>query len=169
MIIDCHGHYTTAPEPHQKFREQQLAHFNDPTLPEPTPAVISDDEIRDSVEANQLKLIRERGSDMTIFSPRASAMAHHMGDEQVSIAWTRSCNDLIKRVVDLYPETFIGVCQLPQSPGQSLKASVAELERCVNELGFVGCNLNPDPSGGHWTSSPLTDKYWYPKIGRAHV
>ena len=162
MIIDCHGHYTTAPEPHQKFREQQLAHFNDPTLPEPTPAVISDDEIRDSVEANQLKLIRERGSDMTIFSPRASAMAHHMGDEQVSIAWTRSCNDLIKRVVDLYPETFIGVCQLPQSPGQSLKASVAELERCVNELGFVGCNLNPDPSGGHWTSSPLTDKYWYP-------
>jgi len=32
----------------------------------------------------------------------------------------------------------------------------------VNELGFVGCNLNPDPSGGHWTSPPLTDRYWYP-------
>jgi 4-oxalmesaconate hydratase len=26
----------------------------------------------------------------------------------------------------------------------------------------VGCNLNPDPSGGHWTSAPLTDKSWYP-------
>ena len=25
-----------------------------------------------------------------------------------------------------------------------------ELTRCVRELGFVGCNLNPDPSGGHW-------------------
>jgi 4-oxalmesaconate hydratase len=40
--------------------------------------------------------------------------------------------------------------------------SIAELERCVNELGFIGCNLNPDPSGGHWTAPPLTDKAWYP-------
>ena len=34
--------------------------------------------------------------------------------------------------------------------------------RCVAELGFVGCNLNPDPSGGFWTSPPLTDRSWYP-------
>jgi 4-oxalmesaconate hydratase len=32
----------------------------------------------------------------------------------------------------------------------------------VRELGFVGCNLNPDPSGGHWNSPPLTDRHWYP-------
>ena len=44
----------------------------------------------------------------------------------------------------------------------SPKNCVAELERCVNELGFVGCNLNPDPSGGYWNDPPLTDKYWYP-------
>src|SRR4029079_6037362 len=30
------------------------------------------------------------------------------------------------------------------------------------EFGFIGCNLNPDPSGGHWTAPPLIDKYWYP-------
>jgi 4-oxalmesaconate hydratase len=29
-------------------------------------------------------------------------------------------------------------------------------------MGFIGCNLNPDPSGGNWTAPPLTDKYWYP-------
>jgi 4-oxalmesaconate hydratase len=34
--------------------------------------------------------------------------------------------------------------------------------RCVEQLDFVGCNLNPDPSGGHWTSKPLTDEYWFP-------
>jgi 4-oxalmesaconate hydratase len=56
----------------------------------------------------------------------------------------------------------VGVCQLPQSPGVSIANSIAELERCILELGFVGCNLNPDPSGGHWTSKPLTDKSWYP-------
>lgn len=162
LVIDCHGHYTTAPEPHQVFREQQLAHYKNPEAPAPEAARISDDQIRESIEQNQLKLLRERGADMTIFSPRASAMAHHLGDAQVSDQWTRACNDLIKRVVDLYPETFIGVCQLPQSPGASLENSIRELERCVNELGFVGCNLNPDPSGGHWTSKPLTDGYWYP-------
>jgi 4-oxalmesaconate hydratase len=30
-------------------------------------------------------------------------------------------------------------------------------------MGFVGCNLNPDPSGARWTDPPLTDKkWWYP-------
>jgi len=38
---------------------------------------------------------------------------------------------------------------------------VRELQRCA-DMGFIGANLNPDPSGGHWTAPPLTDKYWYP-------
>ena len=162
LIIDCHGHYTTAPAPMQQFRDAQLAAFQDASLPTPELGAISDDQIRESIEKNQLRLIRERGADMTIFSPRASAMAHHLGDEAISQSWTRACNNMIKRVVDLFPETFVGVCQLPQSTGMPIANSIAELERCVNELGFIGCNLNPDPSGGHWTSKPLTDKSWYP-------
>jgi 4-oxalmesaconate hydratase len=162
MIIDCHGHYTTAPTGHDAFRDAQVKHFRDPSAPAPAYPYISDDEIRDSVEGNQLRLLRERGADMTIFSPRASTMAHHVGDEAVSQAWTRHCNDLIARVTHLYPEHFIGVCQLPQSPGVPISHSVAELERCVTELGFVGCNLNPDPSGGLWQGQPLTDRSWYP-------
>jgi 4-oxalmesaconate hydratase len=160
MIIDCHGHYTTAPAAHTDWRERQLAAFAE-GRPSPDYPAISDDEIRESIEQNQLRLLRERGADMTIFSPRASAMAHHLGDERVSGEWARACNDLIARVVGLFPETFIGVGQLPQSPGAGLTASVAELERCV-QMGFVGCNLNPDPSGGWWTAPPLTDRYWYP-------
>ncbi len=161
MIIDCHGHYTTAPAAHTDWRKQQLAAFGAGRSAPPYPA-ISDDEIRESIEGNQLRLLRERGADMTIFSPRASAMAHHEGDERVSREWARACNDLIARVTGLFPGTFAGVCQLPQSPGASLDGSAAELERCVTELGFVGCNLNPDPSGGKWTAPPLTDRYWYP-------
>jgi len=56
----------------------------------------------------------------------------------------------------------VGVCQLPQSPGVPPVNSAGELERCVRELGFIGCNLNPDPSGGMWNSPPLTDRHWYP-------
>ena len=162
LIIDCHGHYTTAPAGLQAFRDAQIARIKNPALPAAIGPYVSDDEIRDSIENNQLRLQRERGADLTIFSPRASAMAHHVGDEAVSIDWTRACNDLIHRVVSLYPENFAGVCQLPQSPKASLAGSVRELERCVTELGFIGCNLNPDPSGGHWTSPPLTDRFWYP-------
>jgi 4-oxalmesaconate hydratase len=161
MIIDCHGHYTTAPAAHDQWREAQKAAFKNGTEPPSYPA-ISDDEIRETIEKNQLRLLRERGADMTIFSPRASAMAHHVGDEKVSKAWTRAANNLIKRVVDLYPDTFFGVCQLPQSPGVPIENSIEELERCVLELGFVGCNLNPDPSGGHFTAPPLIDRHWYP-------
>jgi len=162
MIIDCHGHYTTAPAAHQKFRDAQIAGLKDPSAPPAKATAISDDEIRESIEKNQLRLQKERGSDLTLFSPRASAMGHHIGNEAISLAWTRANNDLIRRVVDLYPENFVGVCQLPQSPGVPVASSVAELERCVRELEFVGCNLNPDPSGGHWTSPPLTDRHWYP-------
>jgi 4-oxalmesaconate hydratase len=162
LIIDCHGHYTTAPGPHQKFRDAHLVRIKDPTLPAPVPQRISDDEIRETLENNQLRLQRERGADITLFSPRASAMGHHIGDESVSSAWTRACNDLVKRVVELYPDNFAGVCQLPQSPGVPIAHSTGELSRCVRELGFVGCNLNPDPSGGHWNAPPLTDRHWYP-------
>jgi 4-oxalmesaconate hydratase len=161
VIIDCHGHYTTAPKAHDDWRDAQVAAYKAGVAAPPYPA-ISDDEIRETIEANQLRLLKERGADMTIFSPRASTMAHHIGDEAVSREWTRRCNDLIQRVVALYPETFIGVAQLPQSPGVSIANSIEELERCVLEFGFVGCNLNPDPSGGHWTSAPLTDRAWYP-------
>jgi len=161
MIIDCHGHYTTAPDSHTHWREAQIAAFDAGVSPPPYPK-ISDDEIRETLEANQLRLLAERGTDVTIFSPRASAMAHHVGDEPVSQAWARACNDLINRVTELYPETYVGVCQLPQNPGAPISHSIDELARCVTELGFVGCNLNPDPSGGYWTSPPLTDKAWYP-------
>jgi 4-oxalmesaconate hydratase len=161
MIIDCHGHYTTAPAAHTAWREAQVAAYKAGT-PAPEYPAISDDEIRDTLEANQLKLLRERGADMTIFSPRASAMAPHVGDEGVAIAWARANNDLIARCVALYPDIFAGVCMLPQSPKADLTASIAELRRCVEELGFIGCNLNPDPAGGHFTHPSLTDRYWYP-------
>ncbi len=161
LIIDCHGHYTTAPEPHNAWREAQKAAFNEGTAPPAYPE-ISDDEIRETIEQNQLRLIKERGADFTIFSPRASAMAHHVGDQAVSEEWARRCNDLIYRVTQLFPDTFIGGCMLPQSPKSDLAASIRELRRCVEELGFVSCNLNPDPGGGHFTHPSLTDEYWFP-------
>jgi 4-oxalmesaconate hydratase len=165
MIIDCHGHYTTAPEPHNAWRKLQVAAFNAGT-PTPSYPAITDEEIIETIESNQLRLLKERGADLTLFSPRASAMEHHIGDGTVSLEWSRSCNDLIARVTHLFPSYFAGVGQLPQSPGVSIVESIPELDRCVNELGFVGVNLSPDPSGGLWSGPPMTDRSWYPMYER---
>jgi 4-oxalmesaconate hydratase len=163
MIIDCHGHYTTAPKELEKFHDTLIAATNDSTRVASKASVrISDDQIRESLETAQLKLQRERGTDLTILSPRASRMAHHAGDVTTSIRWASACNDVIHRICTLYPENFVGVCQLPQSPGVRPNECAGELEHCVNELGFIGCNLNPDPSGGYWRDPPLTDRWWYP-------
>ncbi|MGH8708298.1 MAG: amidohydrolase family protein [Burkholderiales bacterium] len=156
MIIDCHGHYTTAPKALFEWRKRQVAGGD------PGRLTISDDEIRETLEGAQLRIQRERGTDLTFFSPRAGSMEHHVGDAAMSAAWSRECNDLIHRACTLYPKNFAPVCQLPQSPGVAPESCIAELERCVNELGFIGCNLNPDPSGGWWQAPPLSDRSWYP-------
>jgi 4-oxalmesaconate hydratase len=164
VIIDCHGHYTTTPPAVGTWRSaQEAAVAADPTyLGTKGEIVVSDDEIRESLEANQLRFQRERSTDLTIFSPRASWMGHHVGNEHTSTFWSQHQNELIRRVCDLYPDNFAPVCQLPQSPGASIGGSVRELRRCVGEMGFIGTNVNPDPTGGFWTGLPLFDRYWWP-------
>jgi 4-oxalmesaconate hydratase len=163
MIIDCHGHYTTAPRALEAWRQRQIDAFHaGSTPPSPSELRIGDDELRESIEGNQLRLMNERGIDLTVFSPRASFMAHHIGDFAVSSAWAAICNDLCARVAGLFPRRFAPAAMLPQSPGVDPATCIPELERSVGELGCVGINLNPDPSGGHWTSPPLTDRHWYP-------
>jgi 4-oxalmesaconate hydratase len=163
MIIDCHGHYTTEPSQFIEWRQVQLELIEEGGFkPTRENLIISDDEIRESIENNQRRLQIERGTDVTIVSPRAVGMGHHLGTAETSMEWTQLSNDMISRVIGLFPGNFVGVCALPQYPGVEPKNCIPELERAVNELGFIGCNLNPDPTGAMWTDPPLTDKWWYP-------
>ena len=50
MIIDCHGHYTTAPAALQLFRDAQLAAFKSGVAGSAGPVEISDDQIRTSLK-----------------------------------------------------------------------------------------------------------------------
>ena len=67
MIIDCHGHYTTTPPELGEYREQQKADLAKDPLHQHIKGLIgiSDDQIRDSLTGAQLKLQRERGTDLT--------------------------------------------------------------------------------------------------------
>ena len=100
MIIDCHGHYTTAPSELGDYRENQKNALskNKENQVEKGEIRISDDQIRESLENKQLKLQKERGTDLTLFSPRASWMGHHIGNQTTSKYWTEHCNELIYRI-----------------------------------------------------------------------
>jgi 4-oxalmesaconate hydratase len=90
-------------------------------------------------------------------------MGHEFGPEIISRYWTETNNDLIGRACKMFPDKFLPCCQLPQSPGVSPKNCIPELERCVLELGFVACNINPDVSGGVAPLTPsIGDEWWYP-------
>src|SRR5438094_1558866 len=95
MIIDCHGHYTTVPAGVRVFRALQISNMG---KPKKGTLNVSDDEIRASLAKGQIKLLDERGIDVMLFSPMASAMGHHFGNELISRHWTEVSNELINRV-----------------------------------------------------------------------
>lgn len=163
MIIDCHGHFTTAPRALEEWRKRQIAALADDVEgPHAAELSIADDELRDAIVSNQLRVMNERGVDVTIFSPRASFMAHHIGGFATSSDWARICNDLVGRVCEMFPRRFALAAMLPQSPGVDPARCIPELRRVVAEWDAVCVNINPDPSGGYWTDAPLSDKAWYP-------
>ena len=63
----------------------------------------------------------------------------------MSSTWAAICNELCYRVSTLFPDHFVPVAMLPQSPGVDPSTCIPELEKCVKEYGAVGINLNPDP------------------------
>ena len=84
MIIDCHGHYTTAPKQHQGWREQQIAALDDHANVPPRPN-ISDDEIRETIENAQLKLqqrARHRPHDLLAARGRHGASHRQRRDQR---------------------------------------------------------------------------------------
>jgi 4-oxalmesaconate hydratase len=163
MYIDIHAHFTTVPDALKTWRDRQIVeieqhgrHLSADDLE------IPDEEIAAALTKGQLALQNQHGIDLALLSPIAGKMAHHYGDQETSLTWSRLSNDTVHRASTLFPDSFANVCQLPQSPVGDIEVCVEELRRCVEELGFVGCNLNPDHSDGYWQAPPITDRYYYP-------
>jgi 4-oxalmesaconate hydratase len=160
VIVDVHGHFTQTPPELDAYRGRQIMQLGRKPAGKGDPG-ISDDLLRLSLQPHVTQM-EERGIDHIIFGPRAGLMGHDFGPEYISRNWTEVNNDLIARAVDMYPSHFTAACQLPQSPGVSPSESISELERCVG-MGFVSCQINPDPSGGLAPlSASLGDRTWYP-------
>ncbi|EEA01598.1 amidohydrolase 2 [Burkholderia sp. H160] len=158
MIIDSHAHVVMPPQSFRYMAELVGGRANPSTTPN-----IPDEAVRKQAE----ELVRSMdsvGTDIQFISPRPYLQMHSVKPARVTELWTRHCNDLIKRFVDMFPDRFRGVAGLPQHMNESpAEQCVAELRRCVNELGFVGTLLNPDPTEGVGPApAGLGDPFWYP-------
>ncbi len=106
--------------------------------------------------------LKDYGISRQFISPRPYSMMHSRKPEVIVHWFIETVNDIIAAQVAEYPESFVGVAGLPQSAGVSPSNTVEELRRCVLELGFVGCVLNPDPGEGDYATPGLGDEWWYP-------
>ncbi len=165
MIIDCHGH-VSAPAELWAYKASVLSHRGSHGR---GGVRVSDDEIRAAVNkvemapCGHLDMLHRNGTDMQLISPRPFQMMSSFEPGRVVHWFIEETNTIIHRQTQLFPDKFVGVCGLPQVAGEPIENTFAELDRCVGELGFKGCLLNPDPYENTRTDHPgLGDRYWYP-------
>jgi 4-oxalmesaconate hydratase len=161
MIVDVHGHIV-APAEMWEYQSKLIARrapMKAPTIP---------DELLAGKLKEHLTSLDEVGTDIQFVSPRPYTMMHSLFNARVVRTWTMFVNDMIHRQVGLAPDRLRAVAGLPQFRDSDLRPAIDELERCVVELGFVGCLLNPDPMEGEVGPPPpgLGDEYWYPLYDR---
>ena len=158
MIIDSHAH-VVMPQEVYRYQVDLLASRMNPVVPY---VPVSDELLRKTTEG-LVKQMDAVGTDIQFISPRPFAQMHSIKPASVPLGWARCVNDVIHRQCQMFPTRFRGVAGLPQYRDESPANSVGELERCVKELGFVGCLLNPDPTEGDSAPPPgLGDRFWYP-------
>lgn len=124
-------------------------------------AMLPQSDLDAAVEKN-IAVMDDVGTDMQIISPRPFTLMHsHKSFSDVDI-WVRLQNDIIHSNVEKHPTRFRGMAALPQVNGLPIEVTFKELDRVINELGFVGILLNPDPSEGEGDSPHIGTEYWYP-------
>ncbi|MDP7623429.1 MAG: amidohydrolase family protein [Rhodospirillales bacterium] len=164
MIIDCHAH-VSAPVELWAYKASILSHRGSHGRGKVN---VTDEQIRHAVEEHKeafphphLHYIDKVGTKMQLISPRPFQLMH--SEEAKLVQWFQEeVNNIIYRETQLYPDRFIGIAGIPTAAGEPLDMAIKELERCVNELGFKGTLLNPDPYENTGTHPPaLGDQYWY--------
>lgn len=160
MIIDAHAH-VVAPPSFYAYRSNVLASGG---YYRGKPGI--SDEALAQAAAGNVAIMDKVGTDLQCISPRPFQQMHSTKPDRLVHWWIEANNDVIARTVEMHPTRFAGVAGLPICAGSPVEDALPELDRTVNELGFVGIALNPDPYEGTGNSPHLGDEYWYPLYQR---
>jgi len=159
MIIDVHGH-TNAPPALYAYKSLLLSSRGAHGRGNPN---ITEDNMRPVVMNHVEKTLDVVGTDVQFLSPRPFQLMHSEKPERIVQWWCQANNDAIALSLKIAPTRYRGVAGLPQVAGVPITNTFEEIDRCVNDLGFVGIMINPDPyeaDGHHFPG--MGDPYWYP-------
>jgi predicted TIM-barrel fold metal-dependent hydrolase len=157
-VIDVHGH-VTAPLELYNFKSLLLASRGEHGK---GGLKVPDEHVMKAAQPH-VDLLKSAGTDMQLISPRPFQAMHSEKPHKIVHWLAKATNDVIAQNCRLFPGVFAGVAGLPQCYGVSPTNTFDELDRCINELGFVGCIINPDPGEGAGDPTPnLGNEYWYP-------
>lgn len=157
MIIDSHAH-VVVPDYSYKFMSELVGSRGNPAYaPKHTAEGVR------AAGQGIVDIMDRVGTDIQFLSPRPYLQMHSIKPSIVTRLWTQHMNDLVHLTVQMFPTRFRGVCGLPQFRDESPANCLDELSFRVNEQGFIGCLLNPDPTEGDAEPPPgLGDPFWYP-------
>ena len=160
MIIDAHQHLVSGAQigQYQAFLLNGRG-FHGKGNPPITPEVVASWKQHGKTHS---QLLDEVGTDVAFLSPRPFTLMHSEKPEKIVHWFAELNNTAISYAVQNEPNRFRGVAGLPQCEGAPITDTFEEIDRCINDLGFVGIMINPDPSEGAHTTPTMGDEYWYP-------
>ena len=159
MIIDIHGH-TNAPPSLYAYKALLTASRGAHGRGNPT---INQEQLAAAVNNHVTNTMDKVGTDIQFLSPRPFQLMHSEKPDKIVHWWNEANNDAISMTLKIAPTRYRGVAGLPQCAGSPITDTFEEIDRCINDLGFIGIMINPDPYEGSGTPTPgMGDEYWYP-------
>jgi predicted TIM-barrel fold metal-dependent hydrolase len=165
-VLDVHAHVSVPPIANNQVLSMLATNsamrspFSGGSGMPPFGAPVPEELFREAA-ANHVRYIDERDIDVQIIGPRPFMVLGWMQPHLVP-AWARYVNDMIAQQCRLFPDRFLGACQLPQiADAPDTTHCLEELQRCVDEYGFVATYVSPDPDGKR-TTPGMHEPYWYP-------
>lgn len=168
-VLDVHGHVSAPLSLYTPVLLMLAANSPMPSAVKtgPMPPILPYDisELEPAVDAH-IRQLDKRRIDVQIVGPKPP-MQFGWAPAHIIEASAALTNDLIDAQCRLVPDRFVGAAQLPQRPdAPDATHMLAELNRCVLDLGFVAAYVSPNPSGTR--SAPgMHSRYWEPLYERA--
>jgi len=156
LRVDIHCHYLN------RDAAAKLAHLN-PSQYEPSVKFASQLTREVNVKqmhdrAPKLSTIEVRIADMDRMGIDIQAVCpapqqtYYWTDPGLGLEVSRMINDRLAQIVATWPDRFVALGTVPL---QNVELAVAELERCVKQLGLRGVEINPNVAGRELTDPSL--------------
>jgi len=113
----------------------------------------------------RLKDMDRMGIDVQAVSP-APNQTYYWTDPELGSELARAVNDRLAEIVATWPERFVALGTVPL---QHADLAVAELTRCVKELGMRGIEINPSVNGKDFTDPGLGLEKFFAKVQELDV